>query len=183
MIIRYPRRSSLPCLGGYRFMMICGTLWLVLMLPVYAQSELPRPSGQIILTVTGKITRTNVPGKAEFDRNLLTSLGLHQFTTSTPWTEGTPTFEGVLLRNLMVAVGATGHKVEASALNDYVSLIPMTDFDRYDVLLVLDMNGQALSRRDKGPIWIVYPLDQHPEIVDLGKISHLVWQLARLDVQ
>ena len=167
---------------GY-FFILCGAICLASVILAAAEPELLPPTGKVLLTVTGKITRTNAPGKAEFDWDLLTSLGMHQLKTSTPWTEETPTFEGVLARDLMTAVGATGSEVKATALNDYVSIIPLTDFDRYDTLLAIRMNGKTLSRRDKGPIWIMYPLDQHPEIYDLGKIPHLVWQLTQLEVQ
>lgn len=167
---------------GY-FLIFFGVIYLTSLIPAAAEPELPRPTGKLVLTVTGKITRTNAPGKAEFDWDLLNSLGIHQLKTSTPWTEGTPTFEGVLARDLMAAVGATGSEVKATALNDYVSVIPLADFDRYDVLLAVKMNGKTLSRRDKGPIWIMYPLDKYPEVYDLGKIPHLVWQLTQLEVQ
>lgn len=148
-----------------------------------AEAALARPAETVILTVSGKISRTNAPGKAEFDRAMLTALGLHRFSTSTPWTDGTVLFEGVLIRNLMTALGATGSTMKAIALNDYVSVLPMTDIDRYDAILALTMNGETMSRRDKGPIWIMYPLDAIPEIYELGKTSHLVWQLSHIVVQ
>ena len=105
-------------------------------------------------------------GRIEFDLKDLEQLGLTKLTTWTPWTEGEVEFEGVWARRLMEAVGARGTEVEARALNDYVEVIPIDDFHRYDVLLAVRMNGQLMRTRDKGPIWIVYPWSGHPELDD-----------------
>jgi hypothetical protein len=60
-------------------------------------------------------------------------------------------FEGVRARRLMEAVGARGTEVEARALNDYIEVIPIDDFHRYDVLLAVRMNGQLMrtATRDR----------------------------------
>ena len=145
--------------------------------------ELPRPEDRVILTVAGAITRTNAPGQAEFDRAMLEELGLTRLRTWTPWTEGEPEFEGVLATRLMAAVGATGTEVRALALNDFESTIPVEDFGRYPVLLATRIDGRQLRVRDKGPIWIVYPWSDHPELDDLPTRRKSVWQLRSLHVQ
>src|SRR5262249_33696323 len=50
-----------------------------------ADDTLPVPSGPIILRVTGSISRTNAPGRAEFDQKMVEALGLERLTTSTNW--------------------------------------------------------------------------------------------------
>ena len=145
--------------------------------------ELPRPEGPVILTVDGAITRTNGTGVAEFDRAMLEQLGLIRLRTWTPWNDGEAEFEGVPAQRLMEAVGATGSTVHANALNDYESLIPLTDFERYPVLLATRLGGQPLTVRDKGPIWIVYPWSTHPELDDLPTRRKSVWQLRSLHVR
>jgi len=89
----------------------------------------------------------------------------------------------VLARQLMAAVGATGTTVRAVALNDFESTIPLADFDRYPVLLATSIDGRQLEVRDKGPIWIVYPWSDHPELDDLPTRRKSVWQLSSLHVQ
>ena len=106
-----------------------------------------------------------------------------KLTTWTPWTEGEVEFEGVWARRLMEAVGARGTEVEARALNDYVEVIPIDDFHRYDVLLAVRMNGQLMRTRDKGPIWIVYPWSGNPELDDFLMREKSVWQLNALHVR
>ena len=145
--------------------------------------RLTPPQDRVILTVTGAISDTDGSGRIEFDLKDLERLGLSRLTTWTPWTEGEVEFEGVWARRLMEAVGARGTEVEARALNDYEEVIPIDDFHRYDVLLAVRMNGQLMRTRDKGPIWIVYPWSDHPELDDFATREKSVWQLNALHVR
>jgi hypothetical protein len=65
-------------------------------------------------------------------------------------------------------------------LNDYSADIPLSDFMNYDVILAWSMDGQPLTRRDKGPLWIIYPRDAVPELRDERYEHRWVWQLASL---
>ncbi|MGH6898555.1 MAG: molybdopterin-dependent oxidoreductase [Geminicoccaceae bacterium] len=141
------------------------------------------PQSPAILTVTGAIANTNAPGRADFDIVNLEHLGLTRLITWTPWTEGEVEFEGVLARRLMEAVGATGTEISATALNGYAHTIPIGDFHSYDVLLAFRMNGTLMRVRDKGPIWIVYPWSDHPELDDFVTREKSIWQLIALDVR
>jgi hypothetical protein len=141
------------------------------------------PQTPAILTVTGAIAYTNGSGRAAFDITGLERLGVTKLVTWTPWTEGEVEFEGILARRLMEAVGASGSEIDAPALNDYEQTIPMDDFYSYDVLLALRMNGDPMRVRDKGPIWIVYPRSDHPELDDFITREKSVWQLTALHVR
>lgn len=167
-----------------------GALWALLALAVVLgpgdesrAAELPRPTGPVILTVTGASVNTNAPGLAEFDRAMLVGLGLSRLTTWTPWTDGEREFEGVLARRLMKAVGASGSEVRVVALNDYESVIPLADFDDYPVLLAIRLDGEVLKVRDKGPIWVIYPWSEHPELDDQPTRRKSVWQVESLHVR
>ena len=157
---------------------------LFLMSPLigHAAGVLPRPTGEVVLSVTGSIRNTNAPGSAEFDVAMLENIGKTTLRTSTAWTAGPAVFEGVLARDLLKAVGADGENVEATALNDYVVSIPMADVTQYDVMLALKMDGEYLKVRDKGPIWIVYPRDQHSELQDPKTDKKWIWQLCNIRV-
>jgi hypothetical protein len=144
---------------------------------------LPKPSGPVLLTVTGRIRNANADGAARFDRAMLEAVGVHRLATSTAWTEGRTEFEGVLARDLLDAVGADGSSVLATALNDYAVTIPLDELRRYPVLLALKMDGQYLKIMDKGPVWIVYPRDQYAELQDSLTDKRWVWQLRELRVE
>jgi len=146
-------------------------------------ATLPAPAGPVLLTVTGRIANTTAPGRAEFDRAALEALGMHELTTSTAWTDGVSSFEGPLLRDVLTRVGASGGELIARAINDYSVTIPAEDCRRYPVLLALKRDGQDLRRRDKGPVWVVYPRDQYPELRTERVNARWIWQLDRLEVR
>jgi len=148
-----------------------------------ADEMLAKPTGPVILTVTGAIGRTNAPGKAEFDRQMLEALGISQLTTSTSWTDGKQVFAGVLASKLLDAVQAKGNTVSASALDGYTVEIPISELRRYSAILALTMNDKAMSPEEKGPIWIVYPRDDYPELRNPKIDTHWVWQLKSIDIK
>ena len=156
---------------------------IALAAPTWAGESLPQPSGRVILTISGAIENTNGDGVARFDRAMLERLGVTKVNTSTSWTDGVTRFEGVLARDLLKAVGATGDQVSARALNDYAIEIPFSDFESYDVLFAFRMDDVDLTPRDKGPLWIVYPRDEHPELRNQDVDTEWLWQLVNLDVQ
>ena len=141
------------------------------------------PSGEIILTVAGNIRQTNLDGRAVFDEAMLAALPSASLETTTAVTDGVRHFKGFLMRDLLNLVGADGETVSATALNDYIINIPMDDFERFDVLVATHMDGQRLLPSDKGPLWIIYPRDDHAELQDIRYDYRWVWQLIRLDIE
>jgi len=159
-----------------------------LMLAVLMQTgagagELPRPKGEVILTVTGRIANTNAPGKAEFDRAMLEKIGVSEIRTSHSWGEGVSHFEGVGVAKLLDMVGTGGTKIKARAINDYAIELEVAELRKYPVMLAMKMNGADLRRRDRGPLWVVYPRDSYPELLDEKHNHKWIWQLKALDVQ
>ena len=87
--------------------------------------ELAKPTGKVILTMSGKIENTNESGKALLDIASLEKLGTVSFQTTSPWYNGRTTFTGISLQKLMDYVGAKGTVVKITALNDYTTVIPL----------------------------------------------------------
>jgi len=141
---------------------------------------LPAPASPAVLEVTGQVTTRNVGDKAVFDVAMLEALGGAKTVTSTAWTEGQSTFEGVLLSKLMERVGASGATAVAVALNDYKVEIPVADFKQYPVILAYKMDGEFLKIRDKGPLWIIYPQDDFPALKTKQTQAKWVWQVKEL---
>jgi hypothetical protein len=151
-----------------------GTAW--------ADAELPQPQGPVLLKVSGSISQTNHGDEAHFDYAMLTALGMHEIVTHTPWTEGLVRFEGPSGRNLLKAVDAHGSQLMVQALDGYVAEVPVSDFYQHDVILALKKNGERLRVRDRGPIIIVYPFDQKPELLTEQIRFRSVWQVASIHV-
>ncbi len=140
------------------------------------------PAGKKILTVTGKITNVNSNNAAVFDRAMLEALGMNSIETMTPWYSDVVKFEGIRMDALMQQVGATGNSITAIALNDFSSEIPISDFNKYGVLLALKRDGNYMPIRDKGPLFIVYPYDSSPELQAQKFYSRSAWQLSQMVV-
>jgi len=154
----------------------------LLMTLATAVSALEPVEGDVVLTVTGQITVTNAEGVAQFDLSILQDLESARFETTTIWTDGLQTFEGVELADLMAAVGAEGSTLRAVAFNDYAVDIPIEDAVEGAALVAYLRNGEPMGLRDKGPLWIVYPYDSSPEFQSEEIYSRSIWQLARIEV-
>ncbi|SDP88112.1 hypothetical protein SAMN05428967_4049 [Phyllobacterium sp. YR620] len=148
----------------------------------YADS-LAKPDGKPILVISGKIENTNKGSTAEFDRAMLEAIGLQTIETTTPWYDKRVRFEGVPLDKLMELVGATGTKVTAVALNDYVTTIPLDDFKKFKVVLALKRDGEYMPVRDKGPLFIVYPYESDPQLQSQTYYTRSAWQVAKLIIE
>ena len=150
-------------------------------LPLAAQS-LPAPEGEPLLTVTGNIALTNQGDAAVFDQAMLEAMDPVTITTSTIWTEGEQTFTGVPLAQLVDLLGAEGEVMMASAINDYTVEIPREDWIENGPIVAFLNNGEPMSIRDKGPLWIIYPYDDNPDYQTEVIYSRSIWQLDQIQI-
>ncbi|NGO51117.1 molybdopterin-dependent oxidoreductase [Allomesorhizobium camelthorni] len=138
-----------------------------------------------VLTVSGLISpRAEADRDAEevdFSIEDLEKLPQTELRTHTDWTEGLQIFSGVLLKDLIEAVGASGKEIVARALNDYAANIPVSDAYELSVLIAIKHNGQYMRIRDKGPLWIIYPSAQTSSSKVNPYNDRMVWQLSRLE--
>ena len=147
-----------------------------------AADPLPEPKGPVVLVITGEIARSNGPNRASFDLDMLKQIGMTSLVTSTPWTEGTSKFEGVLARDLLNYVGARGDHITAISMNDYLVEIPIKDFRDHDVIFALKRDGKFLTVRDMGPVLIVYPFDRDTSLWTESVFTRCVLQLGAVYV-
>lgn len=149
--------------------------------PVLAEDSLARPEGAPVLTVTGDIALTNTGGAAVFDMAMLRELPAETFTTTTIWTEGEQEFTGVPIAALLELLGVEGGTLKATAINDYSVELPVGDESTSVALLAYERNGQEMSVRDKGPLWVVYPFDSDEALQSEVIYSRSIWQLDRIE--
>jgi len=171
------------CLAG---LLACGGAQTALAVPASAPSRtalLAQPLGEVVLSISGQIRRTNADARADFDLQMLAALPQTQLVTHTPWHQGSQTFTGPLLRDVLAEVGATGQRLVAVALNDYRCEIPVEDAVNFDVVLARLHNGEAMRVRDKGPLFIVYPFDSNAQLRSERYYARSAWQLRHLIVQ
>ena len=143
---------------------------------------LPGFAGQTVLTVSGAVAAPDQGATWSFDMEDLKALPSDSFETATIWTEGVQNFEGVPLTVLLDHVGATGNTIRAVALNDYAVSIPVTDAVEGGPIVAYRRNGDEMSVRDKGPLWIIYPFDDNRIYKSEEYYSRSIWQLDRIEL-
>ena len=166
------------------FMRFVATTLFVAFLSHGAIAEsLEAPSGDVVLTVSGDIAATNADGAAAFDREMLAAMPMVEFTTTTTWTDGPQVFTGVSLHHLLDTLGVDDGTLRAFAVNDYAVDIPVSDAVDGGPIVAYLRNGEPMSIRDKGPLWIVYPYDARREYRTEVIYSRSIWQLERIEVR
>ena len=124
-------------------------------------------------------------GRFAFDLAALRQLPQRKFVTSTPWYNERSEFSGPLLRDLLKAAGApaTGDgTLRCTALNDYRVEIPLEDTRRFDVVVAHLLNGKPMSVREKGPLFVIYPFDDDPQLRTTTYFSRCIWQLKAIEL-
>ena len=132
------------------------------------------------------VTNATDPAHAEARFSEADLLAMPQVTirTKTEFTDGVVEFVGPLARDAVARINTgTATMVHLVAANEYAIDIPLSDFNNYDVILAMQANGERLSRRDKGPIWLMYPLDDHAELQDPSYNIRLIWQLTGMELR
>jgi hypothetical protein len=164
------RRSLLAAAGAW----LCGG--------AARGQALGAPGGPVVLTLRGKLQRTNQADSASFDMAMLEALPQHSFSTKTPWFKEPRKFTGPLLRDLLTLVGAHGSTLRLSALNDYRIDVPADDAKRFEVMLARLIDDRPITVREKGPLFMIYPFDSDAALRNALYYSRSVWQLKTIDV-
>ena len=112
----------------------------------------------------------------------LAALPQTEIRTESEFTDGLVTYRGPLVRVVLAEIGLDRlSAVRFVAVNDYYVDIPTSDFAEYDAILAMEADGKPLSRRDKGPLWLMYPISDHAALRDPVYLRRLIWQVIRIE--
>jgi hypothetical protein len=148
---------------------------------ILAQTAMPANAQSLLV-----VRNATDPAQAEVGFSEADLLALPQVTirTRTEFTDGVVEFVGPLARDAVAMIKTgTATSVHLVAANDYAIDIPLSDLINYDVILAMQADGKRLTIRDKGPIWLMYPLDDHVELQDSLYNIRLIWQLTRIELR
>ncbi len=166
--------------AGRRAWLRQGTgLLLATALPALA---LDKPARPVLLTLRGRVRIPNDGVQAHFDMPMLEALPQTSFTTRTPWYAQPRRFTGPLLRDVLASAGCQGQTLRLIALNDYRIDIPFDDAQRHDVIVARLLDDKPMGVRDKGPLFVIYPFDDRPELRSALFYSRSAWQLRTIEV-
>ncbi|WP_279477902.1 oxidoreductase [Aureimonas sp. SK2] len=141
-----------------------------------AASETP------FLRVSGEIGAGEGPGERVFDAVSFAALPQTHIRTATPWHQDAVDFSGVSAKNLFTAVERRGANAQLIALNDYMVEASIDEVVAADGLFATHQNGVAMPISDKGPIFLLFPFDDRPELRHQAYYSRAVWQLSEVVV-
>ncbi|WP_108742975.1 oxidoreductase [Salinivibrio sp. PR5] len=134
------------------------------------------------VTASPMLTITSKEGTEAFTREQLVAMADRTIETATPWTDGQQRFLGVSAQKLLAQLDIPPKTLKVYALNDYWAHITVEDIERYNPIFAIKKNGQWMRVRDKGPIWVIYPLSEN-DLMDNEIIhSRMVWQANRVEV-
>ena len=120
--------------------------------------------------------------RTEITRESLMSLPRAGFVTTTSWTDGPQRFDGVWLSDFLAHFDVTDGTLSIQAINDYLVEIPVSDVNPREALLAYERNGQPMTQRSKGPVWLVYNYDADPAFRTETIYTRSVWQLDRITI-
>lgn len=140
----------------------------------YAQDT---PKGRVILTVTeDQKNATDYP----FDMAMLQGLPHYSVTTHNPWTKGKHTYRGFSAADLVAHLGLSGNWLQVTALNHYMTEIPLSDFIENGAIFATHLDGKPMKVRNLGPIMVIYPFDDRPELKSERFYGRSIWQIKRI---
>ncbi|WP_299178568.1 hypothetical protein [uncultured Neptuniibacter sp.] len=164
------------------FKLIAALLLLISTAANSVETTQPESEGKVILTVTGKILHGNYGNSARFNLEQLQSLKSQTLKLQTRWSDRIHEYHGPLLSAVLEHVGATGNTLRLTALNDYTIDIERAYIEKYQPILAWRDDNQIMSVRNKGPLWLILPLDKYPELNTEENTGKMIWQLTHIEI-
>ncbi|NRB55482.1 MAG: molybdopterin-dependent oxidoreductase [Salinicola sp.] len=160
--------------------LILGVLIALSSLPVRAE-EPPYPADMPLL----KIVDSHGRALASFTLSSLEALPSREVTGSIPDTSDPEArWSGVSLNALLESLSiAAPDRMLAVGLDDYSDIIPRSDLEHYDPIVAYRRNGHYLAVDRYGPLVVMYPYTDYPELHERTYYSRTVWQLSELQLQ
>jgi hypothetical protein len=135
-----------------------------------------------LLVISGNLDSESVDNKIAFDMNSLLDLPATEVTTNNRWLPGPVKFTGIRISDLLNSVGAQSNEIEARAANEYKFRLTNIDFDKYPIIVAYMKDGKPMSVRELGPLWIIFPFDDFPELLNDRNEAASVWQLTDIEI-
>jgi hypothetical protein len=148
-------------------------------------SAIPAPTGEVVLTIDGKISQTNSGDTLEFDMPTLESIGVVQYDVDDPFAKKKIIYSGVLLSQLLKVAGAATDATTLTlwALDDYSTDMKIADANKWPVLVATQADGAYMPVDKSGPLISVFPFNDFPEIDHLTYDAQWLWSLAKITVK
>ena len=169
--------------------LLCSVLWIMISASsgsqaVHAQPKLdpesrkfPEPQQRPILEVRAYIGVDTHEAKGLLSYAQLKEFKQHSTTALRPWFDNPRKHTGPLLREVMDFLKAKGSSLKIIAHNGYTHDIPIEDIENFEIILAIDKDDKPVRVRERGPIYITYPLEEQPERNNERYYARSVWMV------
>jgi len=150
-----------------------------------AGDEIPAPTGDVILTVTGNIGTSNAEdGSIQMDRETIERVGQIEYNVTDPFENVDHVYRGPRMSDLLALwqVPDDATQIEVHALDDYVVTVPIADLKNTPVLFALQQDGEYMPVSTRGPAMLVFPYNNF-EFNQQVYNDFWAWQIASINVQ
>lgn len=140
----------------------------------------------VILTISGNI---ELEGRSyeqvDYTLSQLQRFPQREIITAHPWSEQARTYHGPDLRTLLKTLFAHARikTLYLEALNGFSVAVDWQQVAPYQPVLAWSENGHRMSRRDKGPLWLMLPYDQASGLQQAEFLHYMAWQLRYIKVR
>lgn len=118
---------------------------------------------------------------SELTQSDLAALPQHTILTKTPWHDQPTRFTGPSIDDILGADVDPSTDLFLTAVNDYVATGTVAFFRENGAILAIKENDAFLTIDNKGPVFIVFPFTDRPELSNQKHYSRCVWQLVEIE--
>lgn len=139
---------------------------------------IPQPAGnrdRVLIVNTDSSTHC---GSKEliFSEKQLEELPQKTFKTQHTWATTPQEFSGPLLADVLKKICPSARDIYLRSLDQYSIMVNFSKVAKYEPILALKIDGQPLTIREKGPLWLMINTDGY-KVPTRSLDSLFVWQL------
>lgn len=141
------------------------------------------PAAALAQSLEIRVTTEEGTEVVEYTADELLALESFEIVTGNDYADEGTVFTGPRIRTLFEDVALErDDTLYLTALDDFKTFIPVAEIFDYDGIIAVLRDGERMSRRGKGPFWVIYPMSDHPELQEPIFNDRQAWQLSQIKV-
>lgn len=148
--------------------------------PAVPAASAPAPKERVLTTVYAKDGKVLL----ELTESSIASFKKDGFKATAPWYKQTHQFDGISFADVLTKAGVGAKEtLVVIAWDKYKIEMPAADVFETNVILATHIDGKRFELKDKGPFFIMYPMDDKPKYKDPTYFNRSVWQIKEIRVK
>lgn len=139
--------------------------------------------GAAMLTITGNIGEKNAGENYEFTLDDLKANAIKQSVTD-PWVKQKDEYTGIALQKILEITKAEGATTLTLICKDGMKVdVAAKDVKEYPIMLAFEIEGKAIDEKGGGPVKVVYPYDDYPELEQMYSHDQWAWYIEKVEIE